>query len=269
MECVAISDSGLIVGHAYSPEQAKGATLQAFVFELDTGNILALPSLPATQASLATAISSNGKTIVGVCSGRVCVWDRKQESWTVSALPQRADELSSQKVCLSDNGRFAVAFQRGNQIGRLSQWSLDEQGNWLHAVRLEGDITPNDVNNLGIVVGNKLVQSNHLPETRGFVLLPNGELELIEPFDGDNFSTARSVNNEGVVVGWSDAVGDASKWPKSYVWVRGERIPLEGDLVTTPSQMYGINDQGEIVGLLERDNDPHAVGFIAKINTLP
>jgi uncharacterized membrane protein len=100
------------------------------------------------------------------------------------------------------------------------------------------------------------------------VLRPEDEIELIEPFEGDNFSTARSVNNDGTVVGWSDGVGDDSKWPRSFVWVRGQLQRLEMIPASTPSQAYGINDNSDVVGLLERENDLHAVGFVTKINSL-
>ena len=268
MECVAISDSGVIVGRAYSPEREQDVVLQAIVFEPHNGNSVALPILRATKATLATAISSDGKTIVGVCSGQACVWNRKQDSWGVSALPQRIDGLMTQKVCLSDNGKIAVAFQRGGQISQLTQWSLNDQGVWEHSVRLESDVAPLDVNNAAMVVGCKLVHAARLLETRGFVLLPDKDIELVKPFDGDNFSTARSVNNLGVVVGWSDGVGDDSKWPRSFVWVQSRIQPLEMVPATTPSQAFGINDKGEVVGLLERENDLHAVGFVSKINAL-
>jgi hypothetical protein len=44
---------------------------------------------------------------------------------------------------------------------------------------------------------------------------------------------------------------------------------LELGTATTPSQAFGINDKGEVVGLLERENDPHAVGFVARISESP
>ena len=268
MECMALSDSGMIVGHAYSPEREEDSVLQAVFFDPRNASTVLLPNLPTTKATLATAISDDGKTIVGVCSGRACVWDRSNESWTVSPLPQKFNGLSTQKVCLSDDGKIAIAFQRGKQITQLAQWSRDEAGDWQYAIRLESDITPHDVNNAATIVGSKVINSVRLPETRGFVLSPGEEIELIEPLDGDNFSTARSVNNYGVVVGWSDGVGNNSKWPRSFVWVRGQLQPLEMLPAMTPSQAYGINDNGEVVGLLEREDDLHSVGFVAKINSL-
>lgn len=268
MECMALSDSGMIVGHAYSPEREEESVLQAVFFDPRNASTVLLPNLPTTKATLATAISGDGKTIVGVCSGQACVWDRNNESWTVSPLPQKFNGLSTQKVCLSDDGKIAIAFQRGKQITQLAQWSRDEAGDWQYAIRLESDITPHDVNNAATIVGSKVINSVRLPETRGFVLSPGEEIELIEPLDGDNFSTARSVNNYGVVVGWSDGVGNNSKWPRSFVWVRGQLQPLEMLPAMTPSQAYGINDNGEVVGLLEREDDLHSVGFVAKINSL-
>ncbi len=268
MECIALSDSGMIVGHAYSPEREEDSVLQAIVFNPHSAINTTLPHLPGAMATLATSISGDGKTIVGVCSGHACVWDLKKGSWTVSALPQKFDGLSTQKVCLSDNGRIAVAFQRSSQIAQLAQWSRDEKGDWQYTVRLEKEIAPHDVNNAATIVGSKEVNSVRRSETRGFVLSPGKEIELIEPFDGDNFSTARSVNNLGVVVGWSDGVGDESKWPRSLVWNNGQLQPLEIQPSTTPSQAFGVNDNSEVVGLLERENDSHAVGFVTKINTL-
>ncbi len=138
MECVAISDSGLIVGHAYAPEQADGPPLQAIVFDSVNCNLDSLPSLQASKATLATSISSDGKTIAGVCGGQACIWNRQQESWTVAPLSKEWQGFLTQKVCLSDNGKLAVACERRNQIVQLSQWTFDEQADWLHAVRLEG-----------------------------------------------------------------------------------------------------------------------------------
>jgi hypothetical protein len=274
MECSAISDSGVIVGYAYSPLHKDSPALQAFLFDRQNSTTLPLPNLSSTKATLATAISSDGKTIAGVCGGQACVWEHNGTSWIAAPLPQMVEGLSTQKVCLSDSGMIAVAFQRGSHLAELTLWRRDDQGLWQRSFRLEAEVTLHDVNNAATIVGSKDIVVDSRPVARGFVLnaaqdSTSQDIELIAPFEGDNFSTARSINNQGVVVGWSDGVGDDTKWPRSFVWKCGKMRSLELGTATTPSQAFGINDKGDVVGLLERENDPHAVGFVARISESP
>ncbi|MDX1928315.1 MAG: hypothetical protein SFV81_17440 [Pirellulaceae bacterium] len=274
MECSAISDSGKIVGYAYSPVRKECPPLQAFLFDRQSTVALPLPSLSSNSASLATAISSDGKTIAGVCDGQACVWEYNGSSWIVAALPQNAPGLSTQKVCLSDSGMIAVAFQRGAKSAELVLWRRDELAAWQRSHCLETEVSPCDVNNAATIVGSKDIVLDGRLVTRGFVLRAAQDstpqdIELIAPFEGDNFSTARSINNQGVVVGWSDGVGDKSKWPRSFVWKGSKAQSLAVGPATSPSQAFGINDHDDVVGLLEREKDPHAVGFVLRITEMP
>lgn len=264
MECMAISDAGVIVGHAYAPERETDPPLQAIAFDPRHSHTVALPNLELTKVTLATSISGDGKTIAGVCSGRTCIWARDGDSWVVTALPQKTEGLVARNVCLSDNGTIAVASQAGVHGSQLTQWTRDALGIWQVTVRLDSEAYPYDVNNVGVVVGVKQIHVSGKNESRGFVLAPGNDVELIKPFDGENFSTARSINNSGVVVGWSDGLGDDSKWPRSFVWKDGRSQQLEFP-TPSPNQAFAINDMDEVVGMLERKNDPHAVGFFSRL----
>ncbi len=263
MECVAISDTGVVVGHAYSPvTTSDSAALQAISFDIAENSPQPLPSLEVQTSSIATSISASGEWVVGVCQGKACVWSRKDKTPVVQRLPVTQPDAVSRHVVISDDGRIAAAAVRNRQQVQLMLWRRDKSDSWQAEVRLEADLAPLDINNAGVIVGNKAVLAGRITETRGFVLFPDQVVRLISPIEGDNFTTARSINNQNVVVGWSDAEGDGEKGPRGFYWRNDQlsTLPIEETLISG-HQAFAINDRGDVVGLCERIADTHCVGF--------
>jgi len=262
MECVAMSNTGLVVGHAYSPNPLSTVTLQAIAFDVSSNRVEPLPALNSQGATIATAVSANGERIAGVCQGKACVWSRLEGVWHSQGLPLTEPDQVTRHVVLSDDGKTASASVRNARQVQLMTWHCDDRATWQTAERQNVDVAPQDVNNEGVVVGSKLILGQGTTETRGFVLLPNQSIQLILPLTGDNFTTARSINNQNVVVGWSDAVGDSEKGPHGYFWQGGQMSVLPfNELSVGGHQAFAINDEGVVVGLAERHGDRHCVGF--------
>ncbi len=263
MECVAISDTGVVAGHAYSPSSNSSASLQAIVYDHISNTTLALPGMDNNAPAIATSIAAAGDGIAGVSQGKACVWLHRNNEWKAQSLPLPHADMIARQVVLSDDGKTAAAAVRHNRITQLIMWHRSESDAWIAQVRLSGEISPLDVNNSGAIVGTKTISVGGTPETRGFILLPDQSIQLITPIASDNFTTARSINNLNIVVGWSDAAGESDKGPRGFLWQDGKLAVLQlNELEVTAHQAFAINDNGVIVGLAERVEDPHCVGFI-------
>ncbi len=263
MECVAISDTGVVVGHAYSPKSNSIAALQAIVYDPVSNTTQPLPALDDNAPAIATSIAAAGDYVAGVCRGKACLWLHKDNVWNVQSLPLPHAETIARHVVLSDDGKTAAASVRHNRLTQLMIWHRDESETWISQVRLSEEVSPLDVNNAGAIVGTKTISLGGTPATRGFVLLPKQSIQMITPFPGDNFTTARSINNLNIVVGWSDATGESDKGPRGF-YLQDEKLAVLqlNELEVTAHQAFAINDSGVVVGLAERIDDPHCVGFI-------
>lgn len=261
-ELFSLSDTGLAVGHAYSPIDSKAVKLRAVIVDAEAGKVTELDTPDPQSPAIATSICKDGTVIAGVVSGKPNIWERSDNSWRAVSLPLPDEQLTTQKVFLCDNGTYAVAGMRSQATALLCTWQLQDRV-WLLVSKIEAALSPTDVNDHATVVGSQAIQVDGKILTRGFQLQLDGSLSTIEPLEGDTFSTLRSINNQNVAVGWSDAVGVANKGPRSIQASAGKVKPIDlGNVLVEASQAFAINDSGQVVGLLSRRNDPHSVGFI-------
>jgi probable HAF family extracellular repeat protein len=122
---------------------------------------------------------------------------------------------------------------------------------------------PQELNNIGQSVGRSqtVAGANHATlwqsasEIVDLGLLPNGD-----------YSGARAINSQGVIVAWSRAAGNGAQWD-GFVWTPDVPNGATGTMQVLPRYQgltrnfpESINDQGVIVGYSEAaDGFPYAV----------
>ena len=62
---------------------------------------------------------------------------------------------------------------------------------------------------------------------------------------------ASDINNQGIVVGFSDDPPGPEGGPQAFTWQNGKTRPLEIPGENVFSMALGINDHGQIVGLAD------------------
>jgi uncharacterized membrane protein len=250
----AISDDGLVVGRASKPIR-PGVQVdirsQGFVWEEKAG-IRGLGVLEGDLASLACGITRDGRRISGVSVGdgrvRACVWERDGDRWKATALPHVA-QLGSQVVAISGDGRFVAAVDGTSTC----LWSRDVAGGWAREVIAEGrSLVPRAVNNSGSVVGLGFAADGL---THAMIWTREGGCTPIEEPKGYVRSEAGAINNAGVVVGMVDGPYGSEVGPNAFVYQRG-RLRLIDEGGPTFTAAVAINDQGQVAGVMEKEDEP-------------
>jgi uncharacterized membrane protein len=250
----AVSDAGRVVGRvgkAAPPGVVVPLRNQAFVWEAETG-IRGLGALEGDAASFACGITRDGRRISGLSVGnnrtQACIWDLDGAGWKGSALPQ-ATRFGSNTVVISDDGKHVAAADGGVPC----LWLEAAPGEWTREVLGEAaSLFPRAVNNSGTVVGLR-----YLPDGFPHAVIwtrEAGVQPLAEPA-GYVRSEASAVNNAGVVVGMIDGPAGSKIGPNAFVNEAGRlRVLDEAGLGFTTAT--AINDQGQVAGVLEKEEEP-------------
>jgi uncharacterized membrane protein len=251
----AVSDDGVVVGHAGKPAPAGRVPLrnQAFVWDAKTGMHL-LGVLADDFISYARDISADSRRICGYSIGdnraRACIWDRDGAGWKGTALPHTAN-ISTDIVTMSDNGKF-VASLAGQ---KPCLWSERQAGIWSQEfIGGPGSLAPRSVNNAGMVVGvlHALDSLDHAviwSRDQGF--------KQLEMPAGYVNSQANAVNNEGAVVGMADGPRGSKTGPDAFVYEAG-RLRLIDEGGPSFASATAINDRGQVAGVFEqKEEDEH------------
>ena len=139
-----VSDTGLVVGRVSKPAprgQRVHLRNQAFIWD-EVRGIRGLGALKDDSASFACGVSRDGTCISGVSVGdnrnRACIWERVDDTWQGTALPQTA-QLGSQVVVISNDGRHAASID--GAVPCL--WSRADKGLWSReAIGEPGSMAP-------------------------------------------------------------------------------------------------------------------------------
>ncbi len=258
----AISDTGIIVGHVRSPSVGKLPAYQAVFYDVQRRLVLPLDRLSKTGISIACDISADGTTISGQCSGLPCVWTLTKDRWQVQPLACRFGEAvgNTTRVMLSPNGRLAVAVLTldRNDV-RTVVWTKNDE-TWTREVRSREQWAAFEINDHGTIVGSVPIVRNGQPVTEAAKIDPNGTLEKLGFLADDLSSTARGINNAGVIVGWSDSPARQDCGPRGFVWRDGAMTPLP--LTAESHQALTVNERGDIGGMLVTDDFIHATAFV-------
>ncbi len=250
----AVSDAGRVVGRSGKPAPpgvAVSLRNQAFVWEAGTG-MRGLGALKDDAASFACGITRDGRRISGLSVGnnrtQACVWDQDGAGWKGSALPQ-ASRFGSNTVVISDNGKYVAAADGGVPC----LWSEGASGVWTREVLGEaGSLLPRGVNNAGLVVGLRFIPDGF---PHAVVWTREAGIQALAEPAGYVRSEASAVNNAGVVVGMIDGPGGSKIGPNAFVYESG-RLRLLDEAGPDFTVATAINDQGQVAGVLEKEEEP-------------
>ncbi|WP_435016415.1 HAF repeat-containing protein [Tundrisphaera sp. TA3] len=251
----ALSDTGLVVGHVGKPPGRPGTRVlmrtQAFAWD-EAGGIRGLGVLPDDWASIASGVTRDGRCISGYSVGenrvRACIWERDGDGWKGTALPH-AEQLRSNVVPISPDGRYIAAVE--NLTPCL--WTRGADGAWTReAIGGSNSIFPRAVDDAGRVVGLKHGDNDghNLP----VLWTREGGCKTLELPEGYVGGEAVAINARGEAVGFVDGPHGGEIGPNGFVYADGKlRIITEGG--PTFSSATGINDRGQIVGVVEQDEE--------------
>ena len=266
LQPLALSDDGKVVGYVSRYSQQRTGDLRAFVWDSTSGETQVLLPPDDLDVSHAFDISADGTVVVGYVTGAdpprmlPCVWMRKSTGWLPTILPTIYEYnpflLSSGVVVSSDGGHVAACLAVDivkdelleHHIHHLFQWDSTPQGTWQRQKLREHAAKLGDINDRGTVVGSCLVNRDR----RAFVLSSDHEFQVLPLFDGDQTSEALDVNNDDLVVGYSDDPAGPDGGPVAFVWQvsEGKLKPLKFPPDVLFSTANTVADDGTIGGYL-------------------
>lgn len=239
---------------------------KGFLWQGETGKMIALPPLPAGLNSIGYGANNNNE-MVGASENGVqdasCqapqVFDFEGVVWSLdsSGAPFIAKQL---RPLAGDAVSAALQInQAGVAVGGSGVCGPPGPAISLHPVKWSTDGDPTDLGSLGGETNNLPVAINDVGQIVGISDLPGDQithsvlwqhgqiqdLGVLRP--GDTFSFASAINNRGEVVGESCGAIDCA----AYHWHKGVMVDLNAVLVGAPPGLYvisanDINDRGEI-----------------------
>lgn len=277
LEIRALSDNGLVVGYASRPVGHPQGSLTGFVWDSKTGKMTRL--MPADQdvACHAQGISADGTRISGYTAGPQpsrmlpCLWtlNAAENKWAIETLDTIEDfnpYLMSSNVLVSPDGQRIVACVT---VAKLSEYVYDSSlvqwthidGQWRREQLSDEQMHLCDINDAGQIAANVTTQLGRQP----CMIDAAGKITLIDLLTGDETGEARGINTAGTIVGFSDDPPGPDGGPQAFVWNQGVTTALSLPPQTTASIAFGINDAGQIAGLVDvvssnSANSPPATG---------
>jgi probable HAF family extracellular repeat protein len=268
IEAAALSDNGMVVGYASRPMGHPQGSLTAIVWDSKTGELTRLMPAPGDIASQAQDISADGQRVSGYTSGsepprlRPCVWtwDAQNNNWEATALEVLQDfnpyTMTSGVVISPDGTRVAtcitVAVSAGGAYdSSLFMWEWSG-ASWTRRLVSDEQMMVRDMNNQGEIAAT--YTTTHGPDP--CFIDVDGKLTRIGTFAGDVSGEARGINASGTVVGFSDDPHGPDGGPQAFVWSAGKSRALKLPAGTLFSSAFGINDRGQIAGLMDMVLEP-------------
>lgn len=268
LEPQSLSDTGTVVGYVSRVIGHPNGSLRAFAWDTTTATHHHLELPPDMTGSVALDISSDATVISGYLSGSnparmlPCIWQAGGKSWKctpLSTLHAYNPILVGSRVVVSDDGtKIATCLTVESIPGNiplfhnaLFLWQRDSEGDWQRSSLHHGSVKIANINNHGMIVGDHSVKGYH----RAFIYDPDYGFLMPDLLEGDESSRALDVNNEGVVVGFSDDPFGPHGGPEAFVWKSGKIATVEFPVEPVYSSATSINDQGQIGGYLILDEE--------------
>jgi len=199
----------------------------------------------------------------GVPTGKICKGFR-WEKGELTPLPPFSGGYNSYATAANNRGQIVGWAENGvhdstcNAAFQILQFRAvvwEPNGTMRELPPLPGDSTSaaTAINEKGQVVGISGACGVAVGDVSAAhaVIWENGVPTRIEDFGGHAWNTPTAINNAGVVVGFSlPADKDGTRFYRAFVWTKatGTRMlnQIAGDV---RSAAFGINDDGQIVGL--------------------
>ena len=263
IEVRALSDKGQVVGYASRPMGHSEGSLTGFIWDSKTSVITRLMPAEGDISCHAQAISADGMTISGYSAGsgpprmRPCVWtwseaDKLWQTTTLETLDDYNPYVMSSSVQISPDGRRIAACITVARLpndmydSSLYQWQQVD-GKWTLELVCDEQMYLCDMNDAGQIAGIITTEQGRMP----CHVDASGQVTLIDLLPGDVIGEARGIDAAGTIVGFSDDPPGPQGGPVAFVWRQGTTSPLELPAGTTASAAFGINDQGQVAGLLD------------------
>ena len=261
----AINNLGQVVGSSLLVDDA---TVHPYIREVN-GSITDLGLLPGYASGVASDVNDDGQ-VAGWCwSSRIIdTWDDQHGfSWqdgTMRALPRLTGDTIDQAYAINGNGQIAGESWHGRGDTYGSHGYFESGGTALETGTFG---IPNNaataLNNVGQVVGMAGVPPRESvnPQPWHAFLFSEGRTKDLGTLGGVR-SVALDINDHGVVVGYSEIVGDDNDSESAFSWNAGTMSYL--GTLGRKSAARAINDAGIIVGLCYLA-DPHVTTAHAAI----
>lgn len=262
-EVCALSDNGLVVGYASRPIGNPEGSLTGFVWDSKTGAMTRLMPAGNDVSCHAQSISSAGDRITGYTAGSEpsrmlpCVWDwnQSEKKWQIETLETieiyNPYIMSSSVLVSPDGQRIAACITVANLPNDMYDSSLfhwqQVGGVWKRQLVSDDQMYLCSMNNAGQIAGIITRDSVRLP----CMVDASGQVTSIDLLPGDISGEARGINSAGTIVGFSDDPPGPRGGPVAFVWKSGTTTQLALPVETTASAAFGINEQGQIAGLMD------------------
>ena len=257
VEAAAISDTDLVVGRTTKAIGTPGS-LQAVVWAPKQSEIKMLPAPQADGLTDACDIAADGKRITGYATGHerlrpvVWEWDDKKTAWQVEVLPTEHaynPYLMSSQLVISPDGKTIAGcctegyLPDGSLDSALYAWSKAD-GKWTRKLVTAEQMYVKGINNKGEIVGSVYGAQGRQP----CLVSMDGKVTALELLEGDVSGEARDINEQSVIVGWSDDPTGPTGSPTPCTWsVNGKATQVKVSELEF-GMLFAINAKGQIAG---------------------
>lgn len=271
VDVIASSDASSPVSFSVScMPQPQPSTSQAFIWTRESG-MIALPLLPGTTESYASAINDPGQVV-----GHVRIGNRYHAFvWTLAGgmvdIGGLSDAIGSYATAINNGGQVVGYSINASNHAHAFRWSPAEGMIALGVLPGTVNSYARGISGSGQVVGES---EGTLPGRRPFRWTPENGAEDLGLFGSDPDGGAIAVSNSGDIVGFSGD-GDYYGIVRAVLWsANGEKRVIYG--CTTPgfygcySSANAINSAGQIAGSSEAHAFRWTVAGVAQdLGTLP
>ena len=211
-----------------------------------------LGTLGTGDHSIATGINRAGRvTGHSATNGPAVSLGFRWADNAITALPVTSETAQALPQAIGADGRIAgTLLTRGASAPRGVVWEPGGAMGEIPALPGSAFALPQAIDAAGRIVGQTQTAAGVNAVHRAFVF-ENGQIRALPPLAGGGISSARSIGENGWVVGWS-RLPNASRI-RATVW----RNDVPTDLGTLPghdeSAAYDVNARGEIVGFSGSD----------------
>ncbi|XZE19344.1 hypothetical protein SH449x_004662 [Pirellulaceae bacterium SH449] len=261
VEVTGISDTELVIGYATRPIGHPDGNLNGVVWSPETGAVTVLPLPEGDSACHSQSVSADGKIVAGYSTGpsrlRPVLWTYEAESgkWSVTVLPTLHEHnpyLMSGRLQITPDGSYVAgccteAFLPNGVIdSSLYVWERADGGQWERSQLSNEQFYIFGINNKRELVGSMRSPTG---KTLPVYFDDKGAMTTLDLLEGDIGGEARGINDQSVIVGFSDDPPGPDGGPEPCMWTvdgKVKRIVLGS---SPYGVVQGINASGQLAGM--------------------